>query len=203
MFLRTKQKKEEEKKALEKQSYVAAMERVFKYGKKTLAIARMSYWEGYDIRKGILGEIPKSPDNYVMNGVIHEQGWSDKHILCEVNFSDERASDDVVGWCHLNEVTICREQGTETPTLSFEVTIHDASSEWRRKAYSTLRDAAISGHQFCHIRVTTEELDAAPAVAQFQEKGYGPRMKVFELAMWPQVILAKAPTWGWKRYYEY
>ena len=81
-----------------------------------------------------------------------------------------------------------------------KVSVWDPDGEWAQKAYECLRDAAVSGSQFCHFRVVTETIDQAVALKlnELVERSYAPTIKLYEFTMWPTITLPKAPDWGWK-----
>ena len=203
MFFRKKVSKEEQQREWDKQLYESAVERLYKYGRTALAIASYSHWEGYNAKGDASGAPMPSPSDFMMNGVVHEQTMYEKRIWCQVRFDNEIPMDDFVGSCFLTHVDADKPKLLrEKQRLLFEVWISDPTMEWRQRAYEHVRDAALSNAQFCHFTVQMEKLDSEAAVMAVREKGYGPSMKVRSFSMQRQIVLPKAPEWGWKSVYE-
>jgi hypothetical protein len=176
----------------------AAVKRVCDNNRTILAIARMSYYDSYTFRKDVMGERIKVTDHFAMYGVVNEPYDEARRIHCEVEFTNHGPEDGFVGSCFFTNHFGYEKKDSQTRKLKLEVSIWDPDGEWRRKSYGVLRDAAISGTQFCHFRIETETLNHSEALTLLRERGYGPTIKVREFTMWPTVVLPKAPDWGWK-----
>jgi hypothetical protein len=199
MFHRTGKKKKIEQEDRSSQfEHEAAVKRVYTHNRTALAIARMSYYDSYTFRKDVTGKRIKVPDHFAMYGVVNEPYDEARRMHCEVQFTDHGPEDDFVGSCFLTHLYGDKKKDSQTRKLKLEVSIWDSDGEWRRKSYGVLRDAAISGNQFCHFRIETETLNHIEALTLLRERGYGPAIKLREFAMWPTVVLPKAPDWGWK-----
>jgi hypothetical protein len=172
-----------------------AVNSIYKYERKTLAIAKMGYYRASNFDCDLLGKQRPESDYFVMSGVLDET-FGSKRIHCEVTFVDRRPEDGFVGDCMLTHLVDDAESHERALMLS--VSIWDADSHWRRAAYDCLRDAAISNNQFCHFRIATELADVSEVLAQLSERGYGPTLRLHEFTMWPTIILPKAPDWAWK-----
>jgi hypothetical protein len=201
MFFRSKPK-QREKDEHERFQYESAIKKVYEPGYVSLAIARMSYWEGCGVRGFGSGRVLQTPDDFRMNGVLHERTYFDKRVTCDLTFEDYNRNDGSIGACSLTHLTSDEKERIERRALSFSVSIYDPEKEWRYKAYSTLRDAAISGAQFCHFTIYVDKLDPMDVLREVRAKGYGPPLRVHGFSMSPEIILAKAPIWGWKRDFE-
>jgi hypothetical protein len=178
----------------------SAVKRVYTHNRTTLAIARMSYCDSYTFRRDVMGNRAKVPDHFAMYGIVDEPYDGAKRVHCEVHFTDQRPEDDFVGSCFLTHILEDEQKDSQKRKLKLEVSIWDSDGAWRQKSYGVLRDAAISGAQFCHFRIETEILNHTEALTLLRERGYGPTIKVREFTMWPTVVLPKAPDWGGERY---
>jgi hypothetical protein len=196
MFLR--QNKTNLKEADERREYEYAIERVYAHKRIDLAIAGMCYYDAYSFRKDVLGNKVRVPDNFNMSGVVHEPFDGLKRIICKIEFFDREPEQEIIGFCALSHSIEDERQKPETRKLFLQVSIWDASREWWKKSYNALRDAAISGNRFLHFGIEKETADKAVALTQIRGSGCGPSLKLHEFAMWPTIILPKAPDWALK-----
>lgn len=181
-----------------KRAYEYAVERIYKQDRKGLAIARMSYFDSYTFRCDILGKRIQNPDDFVMYGVVHEDYEGIKRIHCEIKFQNQASENGFVGNCFLTHLITDEKKDRYKRKLMLEVAIWNHDREWCQKSYSCLRDAAVSGNQFCNFRIVTEKIDVGDALNQLVEHGYGPTIKLHEFTMWPTIILPRAPAWAWE-----
>jgi hypothetical protein len=172
-----------------------AVNSIYKYERKTLAIVKMSHYQGFNFHRDALGKQWPKTDNFVMIGVLDET-FASKRIHCEVKFTDHRPEDEFVGDCTLTHIG--DEGQSYRRALMLSVSIWDADSYWREASYDCLRNAAISQNRFCHFRIATEITDVPGALAELRERGYCPTVRVHEFTMWPTIILPNAPDWAWK-----
>jgi hypothetical protein len=173
-----------------------AVNSIYKYERKTLAIAKMRYYHSFNFDHDVTGQQRPQTDDFLMMGVLDEI-FASKRINCEVRFIERRPDDVFVGDCTLSHFG--DEAQSHHRPLMLSISIWDQQSSWRWKAYDCVRDAAFSQHRFCHFRIATELADIADALRQLQDRGYGPTVRLREFTMWPTIILPNAPTWGWKQ----
>ena len=171
-----------------------AVDWIYKYERKTLAIAKMSYYRSFNFDRDVLGKRRSETDDFVMIGALHE-GSDAKRVHCEVRFTDHPSENDFVGDCTL---THSGDEGeSHRRPLMVSVSIWDADTHWRRASYECLRDCAISGDRFCHFRISTEIAEIPGVLAQLRDRGYGPTVRLREFTMWPRIILPNAPSGAW------
>lgn len=182
----------------QQRGYEYAVERVHANDRVGLAIASMGYFDAYSFRKDVISNKIKTPDHFTMSGVVHEPFDGMKRIICKIEFFDRELEQEFIGFCVLSHLIGDEGQRPELRRLILEVDIWDPSYEWCKKSYNALRDAAISGNQFLHFRIEKETVDKVVALSQIRENGYGPTLKLHEFAMWPTIILPKAPDWALK-----
>lgn len=183
--------------------YEEIIKQVYAYGYVTLAIARMTYWIGLKV-KGIGGDELKSPDTFVMNGVIHDKHpWLPFHVPCEVEFVDHSNDDDgTIGSGSLRHYEPLKSQKNdriEERPLKLQIHITDPEKKYRYMAYDLLRDAAISGNSFAHFSFETNKVEAEEAIRLMREYECGPLLQIYSLRVTRQIISPNAPLWGWKR----
>ena len=65
-----------------------AVDWIYKYERKTLAIAKMSYYRSFNFDRDVLGKRRSETDDFVMIGALHE-GSDAKRVHCEVRFTDQ------------------------------------------------------------------------------------------------------------------
>ena len=133
-----------------------------------------------------------------MSGVVHEAYDGMKRIHCKVKFCNYPPEDELIGRCFVTHILQDEKKNREKCKLVLEVSIWNVSGEWREKSYNAVRDAAISGNQFLHLRIEKETIEKAVALAEIREHDYGPTLKVREFVMWSTITLPKAPDWAWK-----
>jgi len=87
--------------------------------------------------------------------------------------------------------------------LRVDVLIRDPSRACRTTLHSALRDAAISGFQFCHVtlRFVPEPQPTLEQIMQSMQEekplgGAGPRRRISGLMLSPKIDLANAPKWA-------
>lgn len=179
---------------LNKGSFSNAVAKIYQARKITLAIARVSYFER--VEKAKEGNCLDSfSDNFLMNGVIHENDQFDIRIQCNIEFINSKPDDKSIGWCCLTYlIDENQNKPPEHRTLSLTGKIYDPDAVLRNKVYNVIRDAAFSGNQFCHFQIVTDEQDAVKAQEAFVLKGSGPDKKILQFKMWPEIILPNAPV---------
>jgi hypothetical protein len=186
------------------EEYERAVEKIYKYTQITLAIARMEYYEGFGIISPEGAKAQTGPDNYSMNGVIHEEFYDKKRIWCDFEFTDDAYEENAIGHCeltHFGDSNERKKQRYEQP-LALTGYLYDPDKTLRVKVYNAIRDAAISGNQFLHFRLIKEKQDPSQALEKVKSQGYGPRIKIIGFQMWPEISLPNAPAWGSKKYYD-
>ncbi len=166
-----------------------------------LALARIKYFVGYNVRLDLDDSVLESPSAFRLSGVLHEEGSRERpHVHCDLEFDDAEAEDCIIGGCVLTAYeTLKKTERIEERPMMLDIRIHDPEKKYRYIAYDAMRDAAISGNRFFHVEIKTDRIDETEAIRSISEKGYGPRIRIHHLRMFPGIILPNAPTWGWKR----
>ena len=106
-FLKSKRRSDLDEKALQ-MAHENAVNSIYKHERKTLAIAKMSYYRSFNFHRDVLGKQRPETDNFVMVGVLDET-FASKRIHCEVTFIDRRHEDEFVGDCTLTHLRVCPE----------------------------------------------------------------------------------------------
>ena len=106
-----------------------AVDWIYKYERKTLAIAKMSYYRSFNFDRDVLGKRRSETDDFVMIGALHE-GSDAKRVHCEVRFTDHPSENDFVGDCTLTHIG--DEGESHRRPLMVSVSICDADTHWRR-----------------------------------------------------------------------
>ena len=180
-------------------AYERAIRKIYGQKSITLAIAHMSYFAGYNFVGSFSGRELVSPDDFVMRGVVDEWGMHDRRVFCEVKFWDRPPDHDAVGSCSLTHVLDDSKESMEQSKLLLHVGIFDPGYVHGYHAYETIRDAAISGAQFVHFGIETNELNAESAIHEMRELGYGSAKTIQSIRTNPRITLPNAPAW-WRMY---
>lgn len=184
-----------------KSEYEEAIRRCYKWNTVTLALCGFQRFLAFNFKHGFAKErSPFVEDDFRFWGVVHEQDQFSKHVRCEIKIEPEASGDDHVGWFVLTHINV---PGDRTPceeqAVQLEVTLHDPTSMLKASLIDGLRDAALSGFRFMHIRFecpesTNEEFEQA--LSDMRAKGYSPTRKILAVKMGPKIELQNAPKWS-------
>ena len=141
-----------------KRTFGVQFESSDEFGRIRLALARASYFVGYNVTTAPGEKALESATEFNFAGVLHEEGSGGSHVPCDVEFNDARADDGIMGQCVLTFETLSQRERIEERPLTLEVKIYDTERKYRHIAYDAMRDAAISGNRFMHLEIKTDRV---------------------------------------------
>ena len=128
-----------------KARYEVALRHVHGRGRLTLALARINYFVGFNV-KTPEGTLLKSPNESTAYGVVHELSEWQRRVFCKVIFDDHQPNVDEIGWCAMThtdpEMTnLDSDKSWDDYPVLLQVRISDPDHILRRVTIEALRDA--------------------------------------------------------------
>ncbi len=204
MFWRKSKGKTAESEAFARGRYERLVDKVYSRGQFSLALAHLAF--GHQLST----EDEHNPtfEEFKARGVVHEDGAFDRRVFASVEFVDELFGSEGVGRCHLTHFepyTADAKRPRWLRPLMLKCFALDSNRSTRNHLVESIRNAALSGHQFLHMHFRTDATDpafAAGALKKLDAEGYGPSISITSISVWNSVRLPAAPAWAWTDPYE-
>ena len=183
-----------------KSAYEYAIKRCYGSEKITLALHTFECFTGFNVKRGVVERRLHYlyNDRFIMKGVVDEHTNLDRHVPCTLAIHTDIA-DEALGYLALTHTGDAERTPKELQDWILQAVIYDNGGKYVDALSQYLRDAALSGKQFTHVRLMCsppDEKELGSPTDIMRDRGYGPSRTITELHMWPSVVLPNVPIWA-------